>query len=70
MESLVPPIRNGVDDTISMAIRSAHDKRHLIPKLSSVREIFEEMIHGFVCLSTKHANRGPNKKPFREVIPG
>jgi hypothetical protein len=64
MESLVPPVRNGVDDAISIAIRGAHDKCHLIPNLGSVRERIEDMIHGFVCLSTKHANRRPNKTPF------
>jgi hypothetical protein len=64
MESLVPPFRDGINDTISMAIRSAHDECQLIPKLSRVRTRVEEMIHGFISLSTKYANGGPNKTPF------
>jgi hypothetical protein len=67
MKSPVPSVRNSINDTISMEIRGAHDKRCLIPNLSRIRAGIEEMIHGFGCLSTKHANRGPNKTPFRKV---
>jgi hypothetical protein len=55
VESLVPPVRNGLEDAISVAVRGAHDKRRLIPDMSSVRERIEEMVHGFLCLSTKYA---------------
>ena len=55
MESLVPPVCNGFEDAIFVAVRGLHDKRRLIPDLSSVRERIDEMVHGFLCLSTKYA---------------
>jgi len=55
MESLVPPVRNGFEDAIFVAVRGVHDKRRLILDLSSVRERIEEMVHGFLYLSIKYA---------------
>jgi hypothetical protein len=52
---MVPLVRNGFEDAIFVAVQGAHDKRCLIPDLSNVMAIIEEMVHGFLCLSTKYA---------------
>ena len=52
LESLVPPVRYGLQDAIPIVVRGAHDQRYLIPDLSSVRASVEQMVHGFLCLST------------------